>query len=71
MPQRQYSGCEGLPDDGLEKLRERFRQREQTASPTKLKLDSAEQHAESEKLQRGQTSTPDRSGEHRGRGCSG
>ena len=71
MPQRQYSGCEGLPYDSLEKLRERFRQREQTASPTGLKLDSAVQHAESQKLHRGHSSASDRPGEHRGRGCSG
>ena len=71
MPHRQYSGCEGLPDDSLEKLRERFRQREQTASPTGLKLDSAEQHTERQRLQRGHTSAADRSSEHRGRGCSG
>jgi hypothetical protein len=68
MSHQRYSGCEGLPDDNLERLRERFRQREETTARPRLGVGSAEQHAERRRLQRGETRTsPGSSGEYRDR----
>jgi hypothetical protein len=71
MPHRRHSGCEGLPDDGLQKIRERFLQREETNPRSNLELGSTEQHAERLRLQGRDASTRDRTGEQRGKGCSG
>ena len=71
MPNRKYSGCEGLPDDGLQKVRERFHQRKEATPRSGLELGSTEQYAERLRLQRRDASAYDRTGEQRGRGCSG
>jgi hypothetical protein len=71
MPNRKYSGCEGFPDDGLQKVRERLSDSGGKSPRDGLELGSAEQHAERQRLQRRDASTYDRTGEQRGRGCSG
>lgn len=71
MPSRQYSGCEGLSDDGkLEKLRERFRQREGTTPKAGLELGSTEHYAERQRLKRDEARYS-RSDDGRGGSCTG
>ena len=71
MSSRRYSGCEGLPDDNLQRVRERFHQRESTSPRDSLELGSTEQHAERRRLQRRDVYSRDNPDEQRSRGCSG
>jgi hypothetical protein len=71
MSNRRSNGCEGLPDDKLQRLRDRFLQHGETNPRSEMELSSTEQRAERLRLQQRDASARDRTGERRGRGCSG
>lgn len=68
MPDQRNSGCEGMPDDKLEKLRARFRERGESTPRAGLESGSQEQHAERLRAEQADAIARNRSGEYRKRG---
>lgn len=71
MSSRRYSGCEGLPNDGLQKSRARLRDRGESTPKSAQELGSSEHHAERRRLQQRDATRFDRSEKGRGGSCTG